>query len=133
MPTTRLTVIVIDDDESVRRALGRLLRSSGLKVESFATAEEFLQAAAGPLPGCLVLDVHLPGLSGPELRARLSAEGRDAPVVYVSGYEDEGLRDRELRTGAVAFLRKPFEEQSLLDAVAGALAPRDFQDPPDRA
>jgi FixJ family two-component response regulator len=121
MPTTRQTVVIIDDDESVRKAMRRLLLSCGLQVESFATAEEFLWAAGEAPPGCLVLDVQLPGLSGPELRARLLAEGRCAPVVYVTAYPDEGLRDRELRSGARAFLQKPFEDRVLLEAVVAAL------------
>jgi FixJ family two-component response regulator len=121
MASTRQTVVIIDDDGSVRRAMRRLLRSFGLEVESFATAEEFLQGAGEARPGCLVLDVHLPGLSGPELRARLRAEGRCAPVVYVTAYPDDGLRDRELASGARAFLQKPFEDRILLEAVVGAL------------
>jgi len=118
---TRQTIGIIDDDASVRRALGRLFRSVGLNAQTFATAEEFLQAPAQPAPGCLILDVHLPGLSGLELQQRLQAQGRSIPVVFISAYGDEHVRERALQAGALAFLEKPFEEQALLDAVERAL------------
>jgi FixJ family two-component response regulator len=121
MSPSRQTVVLIDDDESVRRALGRLLRSAGLALEAFATAEEFLQAAGRREPDCLILDVHLPGLSGLELQARLAAEGRCVPVVFITAFAEEQVRGPALRAGAIAFLAKPFEERSLLDAVARAL------------
>jgi len=118
MPRTRQTICIIDDDESVRRALRRLLRSVGLDVETFATAEEFLQAPAQPAPDYLVLDVHLPGLSGLELQARLKTEGRHIPIVFITAYAEECVREQALRAGAIAFLQKPFDEQVLLAAVA---------------
>ncbi len=86
-------------------------------METFATAEEFLQCPAQPAPDCLVLDVHLPGLSGLELQERLKADGRDIPVVFISAYAEECVREQALRAGAVAFLPKPLDEQALLDAV----------------
>jgi FixJ family two-component response regulator len=115
------TIFIIDDDESVRRALGRLIQSAGLNVETFATAEEFLQYPERPEPGCLILDLHLPGLCGLELQERLKAEGRCVPLVFISGDTDERARARALRAGAVAFLHKPFEEQELLGAVRRAV------------
>jgi len=115
-------VVIIDDDESVRKALRRLLRSAGASPETFATAEEFLDAAAQPAPACLILDVHLPGLSGLELQKRLTAEGRCVPVVFITAYGDGRMRDLALRAGAIAFLQKPFEERLLLDAVVRAMA-----------
>jgi FixJ family two-component response regulator len=121
-------VFILDDDDSVRRALLRLLRASGLEAEAFATAEEFLQTGGREEPGCLVLDQHLPGLSGLELYERLRAEGRAVPVVFITAFEDERVREQALQAGAVAFLRKPFEERELLDAVARAL-----HEPPARA
>src|SRR5262245_11146912 len=121
MSRTGQTVFVIDDDASVRRAVGRLIRSAGLKAVTFATAEEFLRSDEHPAPGCLVVDVHLPGLCGLELQERLSAEGRAVPVVFITAYGDDRTCGRALRAGAVAFLLKPFEEQSLLDAVDRAL------------
>ncbi len=121
MPSTPQTIVLIDDDESVRRALRRSLRSVGRNVEAFATAEEFLQAGTPTLPDCLVLDVHLPGLSGLELQQRFKAEGRSIPIVFITAYEDEQTRELALQEGAIAFLQKPFEEQALLAAVARAL------------
>jgi len=116
-------IIIVDDDESVRRALRRLLRSVGMTVTTFATAEEFLESTGQPPPGCLILDVHLPGLSGLELQKRLIAEGRCAPVVFITAYGDDPTREQALRAGAIAFLLKPFEEQPFLDAVARAIGP----------
>ena len=86
----------------------------------FATAEEFLQVTEPATPGCLILDVHLPGLNGLELQERLKAEGRGVPIVFITAYADERARERALRGGAIAFLQKPFEEQSFLDAIARA-------------
>jgi FixJ family two-component response regulator len=124
MPCSEQTVIIIDDDESVRRALRRLVRSVGLKAETFATAEDFLLAPEKPRPDCLVLDVHLPGQSGLELQEQLAAAGRQIPIVFVTAYGEEKVRERALQEGAVAFLQKPFEEQSLLNAIAAALRAR---------
>lgn len=117
MPETLQTICIIEDDESVRRALGRLIRSVGFGVEAFATAEEFLQSFAQTLPYCLILDVNLPGLSGLELQRRLRAEGRSVPVVVITAYADEKVREQALQDSAIAFLQKPFEELSLLQAV----------------
>jgi FixJ family two-component response regulator len=121
MPRPGQTVLIIDDDESVRRALQRLLRSVGLNVMAFATAEEFLQASLPPAPDCLILDIHLPGLSGLDLQDRLNAQGQTVPIVFITAYADAPAREAALRSGALAFLEKPFEEQALLDAVARAL------------
>jgi FixJ family two-component response regulator len=123
MSRTGPTIVIIDDDASVRKALRRLLCSTGLTVETFGTAEAFLHSAGRPAPDCLILDLHLPGLSGLELQARLAAEGRPIPVVFITAYPEGPARDAALRAGAVAFLVKPFEEGSLLDAVARALCP----------
>ncbi len=117
MAGTRRTIGIIDDDESVRRALRRLVQSAGLNVETFATAEEFLESSEQRLRDCLILDVHLPGMSGRDLQQRLIAEGRQVAIVFITAYPDQRVREEVLRAGAVAFLEKPFEEQSLLDAV----------------
>jgi FixJ family two-component response regulator len=121
MSEKRQSIFIIDDDESVRRALRRLVRSVGWEAETFATAEDFLQWSGPPTPACLILDMHLPGLSGLELQERLHAEGRPVPVVFITAYADEQMREAALRVGAIAFLEKPFEEQSLLTAVDRAL------------
>ena len=122
MSPTQQTIAIIDDDASVRRALRRLIRAVGLNAETFATAEEFLQAPLQPAPDCLILDVHLPGLSGFELQERLAAEGRGVPIVFITAFADDRVRGLARQGSAIAFLEKPFEEQSLLDAVTRALA-----------
>lgn len=108
-------IYVIEDDDSVRRALRRLIHAAGRPVEAFASAEEFPWNEAAP--ECLILDVHLPGLSGPELCERLRAAGFEVPVVFITAHGDASTRERALRAGAAAFLVKPFAEQALLDAV----------------
>lgn len=132
MPRPPPTITIIDDDESVRRALGRTIRSLGHNVKMFATSEEFLEGFLFPVPQpgtkalspayCLILDVHLPGLSGLELQMRLKAEGRDLPIVFITAYPDDRAREQAMNAGAIAFLYKPFEEQALLDAVQKGLA-----------
>jgi FixJ family two-component response regulator len=121
MTENRQTIGIIDDDESVRRALGRLIRSVGLDAATFASAEEFLEAEEPPLPNCLILDLHLPGLSGLELQDRLTALGRAIPLVFISAFGDDQVRDQALRAGAIAFLDKPFTEEALLAAVSQAV------------
>jgi len=116
-----IIVAIIDDDEAVRAALRRLLRSVGWHVRTFGTAEEFLSAADQPPSSCLVLDLHLPGLSGLELHERLKADCRYLPVVFITAYPDEKTRKQVMHAGAVAFLEKPFEEQFLLNAIEQAL------------
>jgi FixJ family two-component response regulator len=122
MNVTRQTIFVVDDDDSVRRALRRLLLVLGLNVETFATAEEFLQVRTPPEPGCLLLDVNLPGLSGLELQEQLKSEGRQVPLIFITAYADDRARDRSLQAGAIAFLEKPVEEQALRNAIGRALA-----------
>ncbi|SRR5579883_502935 len=118
MPESLQVICIIEDDESVRRALRRSLRSMGLATETFATAEEFLQSSEQMLPSCLILDVNLPGLNGLELQRRLQAEGRNIPFVVITAYADEKLREQAIKAGAIAFLPKPFEERTLLQAVS---------------
>ena len=109
-------VYVVDDDESVLRALGRLLRSAHFRVELFASAQEFLNRRC---PGgvCLVLDVKMPGMTGLELQQRLASTDPALPVVVISGHRDEGVREQALADGASAFFFKPFEDRMLLDAI----------------
>lgn len=118
MPGTKRTVFIIDDDESVLRALRRLIGSAGFQVVAFATAEEFLHAAELPTPDCLILDVHLPGMSGLDLQAQLAAKGRRVPIVFITAFLDDATSKRARKAGAIAILQKPFENQALLDAVA---------------
>src|SRR5260370_26485906 len=127
MPGPLPTVTIIDDDESIRRALCRLIKSLGINVETFGAAEEFLQRSQPKADDlvrtrCLILDVHLPGMSGFELQKRMNAGAKNVPIVFITAYLDDQARDQALRAGAIAFLCKPFEEQVLLDAVQEALA-----------
>jgi FixJ family two-component response regulator len=121
MSENRQIICIIDDDESVRRALRRLIRSAGWDAETFANAEDFLQSAGSFKVACFILDMHLPGLSGLQLQARLHAEGRTAPVVFITAYASEQMHEAALLAGAVAFLEKPFEDKPLLDAVRRAV------------
>jgi FixJ family two-component response regulator len=117
----RSFTVVIDDDESVRESLPDLLRQCGHVVRAFASAEEFLSAGQEDSTLCLILDIGLPGMSGPDLQRELRHRGWDIPVIYITGLADEGLRDRVLQAGAVECLVKPFSERALLDALDSAL------------
>ena len=114
-------VSVVDDDASVRRSLGRLLKSMGFEVQTYSSAMEFLMN--GPLHayGCAIIDVRMPGISGLDLQKRLLADGIALPVVVISALEDTGIQAQALETGALAFLRKPFSDPSLLEALCLAL------------
>ncbi len=114
-------VFVIDDDESVRRALGRLLRSVGLRVETFASAQAFLGRDLSRHPACAVVDLRLPGPSGLELQDALKGCGRDLPIIFVTGHGDVPSSVRAMKAGAIDFIEKPFSDQTLLDTVQGAL------------
>lgn len=113
-------VYVVDDDDSMRRALDRLLRSAGLKTEVFASAQEFLDQSR-PGGACIVLDVRMPGMTGLELQQRLAATQPGLPVVLITAYASDALRRQALAAGASAFLRKPFEDCELLEAVTRAI------------
>jgi FixJ family two-component response regulator len=114
-------VVVVDDDESVRDAIGRLLRSIGLRVEMHASAQSFLQAELPAGPTCLVLDIRMPGQSGLDLQAELAREDIRIPIIFITGHGDVPMTVKALKAGAVDFLTKPFRDQDLLDAVAAAL------------
>src|SRR5262249_54859103 len=115
-------VFVVDDDPSIRDALTSLIRSVGLGVETFGSAREFLTGQRPDAPGCLVLDVRLPGLSGLDLQRELAAAQIDLPIIFLTGYGDVPMTVRAMKAGAVEFLTKPFRDQDLLDAIAQAIA-----------
>jgi FixJ family two-component response regulator len=115
-------VSVVDDDESLRRSLRNLLTSVGFRVETFASAEDFLQSSHRANTGCLVLDLHLSGMSGLDLLAHLEAIGAPIPTVVLTAFGDAETRQRTSRAGAVAFFGKPVQSGPLLDAVTRALA-----------
>src|SRR2546427_6943874 len=123
MPTSRAAVFVVDDDASVREALGGLLRSAGFAVETFASAQEFLACPPPDLPGCLVLDVGLPDLSGLALQQRMADMNTEIPIVFITGQGDVPTSVRAMKAGAVEFLTKPFGEGDLLDALRQAGGP----------
>ena len=114
-------VTIIDDDQSVRESLPDLLRESGYEVETFSSAEEFLASVGPDLTKCLVLDVAMPGMSGPELQRELQRRGRSIPIVFITAHGDEALRPRLLEAGAVDCLFKPFSDTALLAAIDSAL------------
>jgi FixJ family two-component response regulator len=115
-------VIVVDDDSSVREALGSLIRSVGLKPVLFGSVAEFLAAARPDAPTCLVLDVRLPGRSGLDLQRELAEADIHVPVIFITGYGDIPMSVQAMKGGAIEFLTKPFREQDLLDAIDLGLA-----------
>ena len=114
-------VFVVDDDSSVCEAIKSLIRSVGLRVETFGTAQEFLSSKRPDAPGCVVLDVRLPGLSGLDLQRELAAHDINLPVIFITGHGDIPMSVRAMKAGALEFLTKPFRDQDLLDAIQQAL------------
>ena len=119
-PDTRV-ISVVDDDESLRRSVRNFLRSVGFRVETFASAEDFLSSARRESTGCLVLDVRMTGMSGVDLLRYLAAGNLRIPAVVLTAHGDDEIRQRCLGAGAVAFLDKPFHAEALLDALQTAL------------
>jgi len=115
--TDAASVFVVDDDPSVRRAIKRLVGSVGLQVELFGSAQEFLQATRPDVPGCLVLDIRLPGISGLDLQRELAQADIRIPIVFITAHGDIPMTVRAMKAGAVEFLTKPFRDQDLLDAI----------------
>ena len=116
-------VSIVDDDESVREAIKSLLRSVGVRADSFASAEEFLNSGYQNDAGCLILDVRMPGMGGLELQQRLAFAGRRIPIIFITAHaSDEEARRRALQSGAIDFLLKPFNEEVLLNDVYTALS-----------
>ena len=114
-------VVVVDDDDSVRESLPDLLREVGFDAETFASPEEFLRSTAVERADCLILDVAMPGMSGPELQAELARTRQEIPIVFITAQADQEIRDRVLACGAVECLFKPFTEDALLRALRAAL------------
>jgi len=114
-------VLVVDDDTAVRESLDSLIRSLGLRVETFSSAQEFLRHELPDVPACLVLDVRMPGQSGLDLQRELAAEDRTIPIVFITGHGDVSMSVRAMKAGAVEFLTKPFRNQDLVDAIRQAI------------
>jgi len=110
-------ISIVDDDESVREAITSLLRSAGFRAKGIASAETFLRSPLLQETACLILDVRMPGLSGPELQRHLATEGRRVPIIFITAHGEGRVREEVTRAGAVAFLSKPFSEEALLRAV----------------
>lgn len=121
MQNSEPTVFIVDDDDAVRGALSLLVRSVGLATETYASATEFLGRFDPERPGCLVLDIRMPGMSGIELQERLCAQGATTPVLFITGHGDIPMAVRAMQAGAVDFIEKPFNEQELLDRIQRAL------------
>jgi FixJ family two-component response regulator len=120
-PVNRPTVFVVDDDAAMRVAIQGLLKSVGLRSETFGSAEEFLRNKRPDGPSCLVLDVSLPGVNGLELQRELADAGVRIPIIFITGYGDIPMTVKAMKSGAVEFLTKPFQDQELLDAIHQAL------------
>ena len=114
-------VAVVEDDESYRAAVQRLLKSAGLPVRSFASAEDFLKSGQQQETGCLIADIQMPGMSGLDLQAKLNAERCPIPIIFITAHGDEEMRLQAMRGGAVKFLAKPFDGAILLESVRVAL------------
>jgi FixJ family two-component response regulator len=123
MPTTHAesVVFVVDDDASIRAAVKSLLKSVGLRSESFGSTEEFVSAVRPETPSCLVLDVRLPGMSGLDFQAELEKRGVRIPIIFITAHGDIPMTSRAMKAGAVEFLPKPFQKRELLDAIHQAL------------
>ncbi len=121
MPAAVPTVFVIDDDDLVRTAIQGMLKSVGLRSETFGTPQEFLRSNRPETPSCLVLDVRLPGVNGLDFQRELSDAGVRIPIIFITGHGDIPMTVKAMKSGAVEFLTKPFRDQDLLDAINQAL------------
>ncbi len=114
-------VAIVDDEEGIRKALSRLLRASGLEAESYANGQEFLDAAAEHRPDCVVLDLHMPGMSGLQVLRKLKDAGQRLSIVVITAHDEPETRERCIDAGACAYLRKPLEDRLLLNAISAAM------------
>jgi len=114
-------VAIVDDDELIRASLDGLMKEAGFPALSFASAEEFLNSGEKERTACLIADIRMPGMSGLELQSRLSKEHYRIPIIFITAQGDEKMRMQALRAGAVEFLTKPFDDETLLDSVRAAL------------
>jgi FixJ family two-component response regulator len=121
-PAGTTTVFIIDDDPAVRESIQDLLESVGLRSESFGTAEEFLRRERPDCPSCLVLDVRLPGVNGLDFQHRLADAGIQIPIIFITGHGDIPMSVKAMKSGAVEFLPKPFQDRELLEAIRQALS-----------
>jgi FixJ family two-component response regulator len=114
-------ISIVDDDESVREAVGGLLKALGFGTEVFASAEDFLSSGRAANTACVITDVHMPAMSGLELQARVAGEGHGIPFIFITAFPNDQVRARALKGGAVCFLNKPFTEADLVEGIRSAL------------
>ena len=119
---THLRIAIVDDEEAVRKALMRLMRSAGLQAETFGSGAEFLKSLETRLPDCIVLDLHMPHMNGFHVQAQLARKRDALPVIIITGHDLPGARERAMAGGASAFLRKPVNDRILLEAISAATA-----------
>jgi two-component system response regulator FixJ len=122
MVAESIKISIVDDDESMRKAVKTLVELVGIRVESFSTAEEFLSSNSLQDSACLILDVRMPGISGLELQERLARVNHSVPIIFITAHYSEKERARALEAGAIEYLQKPFTEKALLNAISSALA-----------
>ena len=116
------TICIVDDDDSVRKALGRLVRAAGYKADAFESAEDFLAGGRMDLSSCLILDVHLPGMNGLELQTAMKSESQDLPIIFISAFSNPAARSSAIATGAIDFLPKPLDTDRLLTTIERAIS-----------
>ncbi|UCE42356.1 MAG: response regulator [Candidatus Aminicenantes bacterium] len=121
MDKEKVNIYIVDDDEPVRHALSRLLRSCGFHVLTFSSAQEFLDSVSPDAQGCLILDVKMSGMDGLELQEKLNSSGWKLPIIFITAYETPQDRKKALVNGAIAFLQKPLNDKDLLDGIHSAL------------
>lgn len=124
MAMSKPLIAIVDDDESVCRAMKRLVRSLGMEAETFGSGREFIDLVNGmpPFqPDCVVLDVQMPGMSGLQVQEQLTSSGNPLPVIFITAHDEAGVRDRAMTAGAVAFLRKPFNDELFIETLRVAL------------
>lgn len=129
MPSLRPTIYLIDDDASVRRALGRVMTSCGLSWQAYASVSEFLAETNIVGPGCIVADMTMPGMSGLELKQALNAANRPIPMIFLTAQDTDEMRHAAHEAGAASFFRKPVDTQALIDAIQWALNVPSVQTP----
>jgi FixJ family two-component response regulator len=129
MSASPLLVAVVDDEESVRKALRRLCRSAGMEVDTFSSGHEFLTSLTARQPDCLVLDYHMPGLTGLDVQQQLMARGYDVPAIIITAHDQPGLDAKLLGAGVAAYFAKPVNDRELLEAIAKAVSRSNLKQP----
>src|SRR5258708_14285844 len=121
MTGNQIIVMIVDDDDSIRKAVRRLIKSYGFAVETFASAEEFLGSDRLAKTSCLILDIHMPGMNGLELQKRLMASGSAVPIIFITSFTDDRARAQAMNTGPAGYLANPFSDHALLNCIHSLL------------